>query len=150
MIQYTKDNKKSTPIFKTDKNVYDECVNVKQLLLEYFLAWEKEEGEIKTWKEFAEHCGFDHIYLNKIYNGKRKAGEKTIQQLANYFRDPRYYDAAGMDRPEPMTSYIRRNLGMAPDEVKKKIAEELSQYSSEPLPTDEGGSNGKQISERLC
>lgn len=112
-------------------------MNIRQLLLEYYLAWQKELGEIKTWKEFSEKIDLDYVYLNKIYNGRRKAGEKTIQHLANHFKDPRYYDAAGMDRPEPVTAYIRRNLGGVPDEVKKKIAEEISQYTSE-LPPENG------------
>jgi hypothetical protein len=89
----------------------------------------------------------DHVYLNKIYNGRRKAGEKTIQHLANYFKDPRFYDAIGLDRPEILLSYTRRNWGNMPTEGKKKIAEEVSRYTTEPLPMDEddiGGNNGSK------
>jgi transcriptional regulator with XRE-family HTH domain len=109
-------------------------VNIHQLLLEYYLAWQKDAGEDRPWKEFAKVIGIDNAYLNKIYNGKRKAGSKTIRQLADYFNDPRFYDAAALDRPEPLLSYTRRNWGSVPDEVKKRIAEDISRYTSEPIP----------------
>lgn len=92
---------------------------------------------MKTWKDFSEHVGMDNVYLNKIYNGKRKAGEKTIQQLANYFNDPRFYDAGNIDRPEPLLNYTRRNWGSVPDEDKKKIAAVISKHTTEPIPNDE-------------
>ena len=108
-------------------------------MLDYYLAWQKQVGEIKTWKDFADVIGIDHVYLNKIYNGKRNAGEKTVQHLSQYFNDPRFYDAVGMDRPEALLTYTKRNWGSLPEEVKKKIAEEVSQYSKEPLPKEDGG-----------
>ena len=111
-------------------------MNIRQLLLEYFLAWQKSIGEKKSWKDFADQIGIDHVYLNKIYNGKRNAGEKTIKHLSKYFNDPRFYDTVGLDRPEPLLSYVRRNWGSLPEEVKKKIAEEVSHHTTEPLPKD--------------
>jgi hypothetical protein len=114
--------------------VYYVIVKIRQLLLEHLIAMEKEVGEERSWKQLAELIDIDYVYLNKIYNGKRKAGKKTIDQLANYFRDPRFYDVVGMDRPEPTTSYIRRNLGGVPDQVKKKIAEEVAKYTTELPP----------------
>jgi transcriptional regulator with XRE-family HTH domain len=113
-------------------------VNIHQLLLEHYLAWLKEEGEVKSWKDFAETIGIDNVYLNKIYNGKRNAGEKTIKQLADYFHDPRFYDVGGIDRPEPLLNYTRRNWGSVPDEIKNQIAEDVSKYTSEPVPGKEG------------
>jgi transcriptional regulator with XRE-family HTH domain len=109
-------------------------VTIHDLLLEYYLAWQKEQGDIRTWKEFAQVIGVEYVYLNKIFNGKRHAGEKTIQQLADYFQDNRFYDAADLERPEPLLSYTRRNWGSMPDDVKHRIAEEVAHYTSEPLP----------------
>lgn len=111
-------------------------MSIHQLLFEYYLAWQKQIGDIKTWKEFSESIGIDHVYLNKIYNGKRNAGEKTIRHLSKYFNDPRFYDAVGLDRPEPLLTYVKRNWGSLPEEVKKKIGEEVAQYSPVPLPHD--------------
>jgi hypothetical protein len=70
-------------------------------------------------------------------NDRRNAGEKTIQQLAEFFGDPRFYDVVGMDRPEKFLTYTRRNWGTVPDEVKKKIAEEVSRYATEPVPKED-------------
>ena len=113
-------------------------MTIRQLLLEYYLAWQKQVGDVKTWKDFAEKIGIDNVYLNKIYNGKRKAGEKTIQQLADHFKDPRFYDAVGMDRPEPLLTYVRRNWSSVPEETKIKIANEVSRTTIDPVPDDEG------------
>jgi transcriptional regulator with XRE-family HTH domain len=118
-------------------------VNIHSLLFEYYLAWQRQVGEIKTWKDFSDLIGIDHVYLNKIYNGKRNAGEKTIQHLSKYFNDPRFYDAVGLDRPELLLTYTKRNWGSLPEEVKKKIAEEVAQYTSDPIPNNEGGEIGK-------
>jgi hypothetical protein len=41
IILYNDDNKKSTPIFKTVRNEYYVIVNVRQLLLEYYLALQR-------------------------------------------------------------------------------------------------------------
>ena len=119
-------------------------MNIHQLLLEYYLAWQKQVGEVRTWKDFAELIGMDYVYLNKIYNGKRKAGEKTLHQLANYFKDPRFYDAGGIDRPEPLLNYTRRNWGSVPDETKRRIAKEVSEHTNEPIPDDGGADTSKQ------
>jgi hypothetical protein len=111
-------------------------MNVKSLLLEHYLAWQQQEGEIGTWKHFASMIGIDHVYLNKIYNGKRKAGEKIVQQLADYFKDDRFYDAAGLDRPDKRLAYARRNWPALPENIKKLISESISHYTPEKLPDD--------------
>jgi transcriptional regulator with XRE-family HTH domain len=85
-------------------------VNIHQLLLEYYLAWQKEMGDVKSWKDFAELIGMDHVYLNKIYNGRRKAGEKTIQHLANYFKDPRVTSSTWRNDRDLEVTIYRINL----------------------------------------
>lgn len=90
----------------------------------------------KTWKQFAEMIGLDHVYLNKIYNGRRNAGEKTIAALAEYFKDPRFYDVAGLDRPDPFLAFIRRNWGSVPLEERQQLVASVAKHTSDKMPRD--------------
>jgi hypothetical protein len=103
-------------------------VTIRNLLLEHYLSWQKSLGEERTWKQFAEEIGIDHVYLNKIYNERRSAGEKTVTILAEHFGDLRFYDVVGMDRPDPELVKLRRAWGRLPDEEKKRIAEIAAPY----------------------
>ena len=114
-------------------------LSVKDLLFEKYMEFQRTSKQRRTLKEFSEYIGIGQVHLNRLMNQKRKAGEKTIIRLADFFRDMRFYDAAGLDRPEPLLTYTRRNWGNVPDEIKKKIADEVAQYSAEPLPK-----NGKE------
>jgi transcriptional regulator with XRE-family HTH domain len=105
-----------------------------ELLFEKYMEYQKISKKRKTLKEFSEYIGIGQVHLNRLMNGRRKAGEKTIARLADFFNDPGFYDAVGMDRPEPLLTYTKRNWGSVPEEVKKKIAEEVSQYTTDPLP----------------
>lgn len=109
-------------------------MTIHDLLLQYYLDWQRQRGEIGTWKQFSEEIGVEYVYLNKIFNGKRRVGEKIVQTLADYFKDQRFYDAADIERPDPLLAYTRRNWGSVPDELKQRIADEIAQYTSEPLP----------------
>jgi transcriptional regulator with XRE-family HTH domain len=110
----------------------------KELLFEKFLEWQKGEKKIKTQKEFADHIGIKEASLNHIMSGRRPPSRRNIEYLAELFKDPRFYDAAEMDRPEPLLTYTKRNWGRVPDETKKRIVEEISHYSDEPVPTEDG------------
>ena len=112
-------------------------IKLSDLLFEKFLEYQQAAGTRKTLKQFAEDIGLGQVYLNRLMNGRRSAGEKTIIHLAEYFKDPRFYDAAGLDRPEALLIYTRRNWGQVPEEVKKKIADQVAQYTTEKPPKDE-------------
>ena len=118
-------------------------VALHELLFEKFMEYQKNSGQRKTLKEFSEYIGVGQVYLNRLMNQKRKAGEKTIHHLADFFTDPRFYDVAKLDRPEPSLTYIKRNWGKVPNEIKNKIVQEVAQYSIEPLPKDDEWANGE-------
>ena len=118
-------------------------ITVHELLFEKYMDYQKASGQRKTLKEFSEHIGIGQVHLNRLMNERRKAGEKTVVHLAEFFSDPRFYDAAELDRPEPLLSYTRRNWPNVPEEVKRKIAKEVADYTTEPLPKEDGTAAAK-------
>lgn len=108
---------------------------VRELLIEHFLAWQDKSGEIKKQGEFAAYIGEDEKYLSMILNG-RKPSKRQVVQFAEFFNDSRFYDAAGLDRPERYLMYTRRNWPHIPDELKKRIAEEIAPFTTEPVPDE--------------
>jgi hypothetical protein len=111
-------------------------LTVRDLLNEHLVRWQYESGVNKKQSEFAAYIGESEKYLSMVMNG-RKLSRRQVRQFAEFFNDPRFYDAYGMDRPEPLTQYILRALPKAPEEVQKKIAKELAPYTTEPIPNGE-------------
>lgn len=112
------------------------AITVRELLFEKYKQYLDQAGERRRLKEFAAKIGMGQAYLNQLMNGKRSPGEKTVELLANYFKDLRFYDAIGKPRPDPILIYISRNWGSAPDQLKRKIAEDIRQYTTEPIPDE--------------
>jgi hypothetical protein len=108
-------------------------VTIKDLLTEHFVKWQYESGVSKMQSEFANYIGEGEKYLSMVMNG-RKASKRQIQSFAAFFKDPRFYDAANIDRPEPLKDYTQRNWGGVPEDVKWKIVQQISEYTTEPLP----------------
>lgn len=106
---------------------------VRELLIEHYLAWQKKSGDIKKQNEFASYIGEDEKYLSLIMNG-RKPSKRQVIAFADFFNDPRFYDAVGMERPEKYLDYAKRNWNLLPEELKKKIAEEIAPYTTEKPP----------------
>jgi hypothetical protein len=92
-------------------------------------------GEIKTQGDFAVYLGESEKYLSLVMNG-RKPSKRQVVQFAELLKDPRFYDAAGMERPEKYLMYLRRNWPHIPDELKKRIADEIAPYTSEEPPDE--------------
>jgi hypothetical protein len=109
-------------------------MDASELLLEKYLEMQQKEGERISLKAFSERIGIDDKYLNHVINGRRKLSERLAITLANYFKDPRFYDAAGLPRPEPMLSYVIRHWGELSPEAKDKIGETTAQYTTESPP----------------
>jgi transcriptional regulator with XRE-family HTH domain len=109
----------------------------RELLIEKFLEWQKAQGEIKTQKEFADYIGISEASLNHIMSGRREPSRRNIEYLAAYFKDDRFYDCAGLPRPDPKLHYITRHWGDVPEGVQQKIAKEIEKYTTEKAPTDE-------------
>jgi hypothetical protein len=107
-----------------------------ELLVEHYVKWQYESGMSKSQADFAAYIGEEQKYFSMVYNGRKPSKRQTIR-FAETFNDPRFYDAVGIERPEVYTDYIRHNLGNVPKDIKKHIAEEVSQYSTEPPPENE-------------
>jgi hypothetical protein len=114
--------------------VTDKVKTVKELLTEHFLKWQSDSGEVKRQTEFAAFIGESEKYLSLVMSGTRAPSKRQVEHFADFFKDPRFYDAVGLERPDPLLAYTRRNWGSVPDELKQRIADEIAQYTSEPLP----------------
>ena len=106
------------------------------LLFEYYMAWQKEVGGRRTLKQYSEHIGIGEVFLNQIMNDKRNAGEKTVDHLVQFFKDPRFYDAAGIPRPDINLKYTMRNWGSLPEEEVQKIKQIVAKYTTETPPEE--------------
>jgi transcriptional regulator with XRE-family HTH domain len=111
-------------------------LTVRDLLNEHFVKWQYESGVNKKQAEFATYVGESQKYLSMIMNG-RKPSKRQVQLFAEFFKDPRFYDAYGMERPEPLTQFILRTLPLAPENIQKEIAEKLTPYTTELMPNGE-------------
>jgi hypothetical protein len=119
----------STPIFKFNKCWYDNHVlTARDLLTEHFLKWQYESGESKKQADFAAYIGESEKYLSMVMNGRKESRRQAIH-FAEFFNDPRFYDAYPMDRPEPITQFIVRTLPKAPEKTKRRIAQELAEVN---------------------
>jgi len=99
-------------------------LTVRDLLNEHFVKWQYESGVNKKQSEFAAYIGESEKYFSMVMNG-RKPSKRQIQLFAEVLKDPRFYDAMGWDRPEPLNEFIVRALPKALEQLKKRIAEEL-------------------------
>lgn len=113
---------------------------IKKLLLEKYLARQQELGERISLKAFADWVGIDDKYLNHIMNGRRDLSPRMAVLFAEFFTDPRFYDLANMKRPNPGLQYVSRNWEKLPEEVRRKIAEEIKKYTTDPIPNGETSS----------
>jgi hypothetical protein len=106
------------------------------LLTMHVIKLQQEQGRLVKQKELVDLLGVGETSLNLAWNNKRPPSKSLVEKCAVYFQDPEFYDAAGMERPEPLLAYTRRNWGSVPDETKKRIAAEIAKFTSEPIPGD--------------
>lgn len=63
----------------------------------------------------------DDKYFNHVYNMSQKPSEKIIEQMYDFFGDLRFYDVAGLERPDPRLRYVMTNWGQMSDDAKEKV-----------------------------
>jgi hypothetical protein len=117
-------------------------LTVKDLLNEHFVKWQYESGFSRTQAEFAIYIGENEKYLSMVMNG-RKASKRQIYHFAEFFNDPRFFDAVGIDRPDELNQFIVKVLQKAPEDHRRRIAEELSIYTTDPIPNGEANQRDK-------
>lgn len=115
----------------TSSQIHQAPIDVKLLLQEHLRAVEARENKRLTLKEFAEMIGYDDKLFNHLYNKRRPLTRDHAKKFADYFEDPRFYDAAGIPRPDPDLQFVQSNWEDVPDKVKRKIREEIERYTTE-------------------
>jgi DNA-binding XRE family transcriptional regulator len=101
-----------------------------KLLLEYHLAYKKEQGWDVPQKDFADYIGIDDKYYNHIYKGRQRPGKEIARLLAEFFDDMRFYDAAGYERPDPGLHLVQAYWRELPDALSKKITDIVGDYKA--------------------
>ena len=109
----------------------------RDLLLKHYLDWQRDEGERKTFIQFAQHVGVSNKQLEHVFNGRRDMSEAIARRLALALNDYRFYDIAGLDRPSPLDIYIEKYLGRVDTKAHREIADVIAKYVTEPPPTDD-------------
>ena len=99
----------------------DTAPTVRDLILEHRLALQNEQKRLISEKEMAEIVGINDKYFNHIFNMRRKLSPKVTKVLADFFDDPRFYDAAGIKRPDKSLDLVNRNWWRLSERTKKKI-----------------------------
>lgn len=109
-------------------NQANERGEVGELLFEHHMIYQQKLRRVVTQKEFAEHIGLSDQVYNHIYRGRRKISYSVAKQLADFFDDLRFYEAAGFQSPDPRLHYVQRNWENLSDGVTKKIADLVTEY----------------------
>jgi hypothetical protein len=107
------------------------------LLTSHVIKLQQEQNRIIKQKELVDLLGVGETTLNLAWNGKRPPSKTLVEKCARYFSDLRFYDAAGMSRPDPLLHYTTKHWGEVPENIRKKIAEEVALYTNEKAPVDE-------------
>ena len=69
-------------------------------LMEKYLDWQRDAGELKTAAEFAAYIGVSQPTISMWLSGKREPHGKNVDKLAAKF-GPEIYDILGLARPDP-------------------------------------------------
>lgn len=111
-------------------------MNIKQLIFEHLSKVERERSERIPLKEFAEMVGIEYSYFNHVYNMRRPPTREQVDRLYNFTGDLRFYDVAGMDRPDIELENVKKNWWKLSDYTKERItrliADDNAEYNTLP------------------
>lgn len=103
---------------------------IKDLLLEHHLKYQQQQNRRVTAREFAEYIGLSYSFYGHLANGVRDPGIETVRQLALFFDDQRFYDAAKFPRPNPLVYGVSLVIDKMSEVDKKKISDIVSKYKT--------------------
>lgn len=112
-------------------------MDIKQLIFELWSGLERTEGKRIALKELADRVGIEYSSFNKIYNLSRPPTKEQIESLFDYFQDPRFYDVAGLPRPDLTLLFVMRKWGSLSEDKRSKIMKILG------IPNSKGDLHGK-------
>jgi transcriptional regulator with XRE-family HTH domain len=105
-------------------------VDIKDLLLEHFLAWQTREREKKTLKQFAEFVGMSPQQLNHYWTGKRAPTSEISDLFYGVFGDERFYTLAGYEVPDHRLQFLNKHWSEFDENDKTKIIELFNHYQT--------------------
>ena len=100
----------------------------RNLLLDHYLEWQRNRGSAAPIKAFAEYLGISETYFNLIWNGKRTPSADIIARIATKLADPRFYDVAGISRPDPVFTYVAREWPHLSHREQEAVRELIRKY----------------------
>lgn len=106
-------------------------MEIKDLLLEHFLAWQTREKEKKTLKQFAEYVGMSPQQLNHYWTGKRVPTIEISDLFYGVFGDERFYLLAGYDVPDHRLKFLNSHWNEFDEKDKNQITELFSKYKTQ-------------------
>jgi transcriptional regulator with XRE-family HTH domain len=101
-----------------------------------YLDWMQKSGKRKTLNEFADFLGIKRPLLSLWLGGKREPSYETTQRLSNLL-GIEIFDALELPKPDPTLHYVNRHWGDLPDDIQKKVAQEIARYTTEKAPGEE-------------
>jgi transcriptional regulator with XRE-family HTH domain len=99
-----------------------------KLLLDHYLDFQKRKGELATQAEFADYLGIHKTTLSNLNKGERPLSKKMAILLAEKTSDPRFYDVAGLARPDPALSYVSKSWDNLTQEQQDEIQKNIKDY----------------------
>lgn len=106
-----------------------------ELLLEHYLDYQRRTGKLVSLRAFAEHLGVHVSTISLLMSGKRPLSRSMAKRLAEAANDPRFYDAAGLSRPDPGLQYITQSWDRLSESQRNAIRETVARYITESKET---------------
>jgi len=101
------------------------------LLIDHYLNWQKELGDVKTMRDFAAYLDVHEGTLNRIINGKQQVSEKLAVQFAQKLHDPRFYALENLPEPDLDFEKLMKVWQYIPAEKKRELREQGESYVAE-------------------
>jgi hypothetical protein len=102
-----------------------------ELLTENYLEWQKQQGQVRKLKDFAEFLEIHEVTLNLLINGRKQATTKMLVHLANKTGDVRFYEVADLLKPDPLLNYVQQEWGELTLEQQNEIREKVERFLTE-------------------
>ena len=98
------------------------------LLLNHYLDWQRELGQVKTMKDFAEHINLADATLNRIMNEKIPVTNSMLVHFARELHDPRFYALENLPEPDLDFEKLMKVWQYIPAEKKRELREQGERY----------------------
>ena len=101
------------------------------LLIQHYLDWQKDLGEVKSMKEFAQHIDMPEASLNRVINGKTPVSKSMLVHFAKKLKDPRFYALENLPEPDLNFERLMKVWQYIPIEKRRELREQGEKYVKE-------------------